>query len=106
MATACSSCHVGAFGKLLLVVLVCHRVAAVLGVRSIGLLQMSLSRPESLARRNAESTASSKSIPAVYGDPETYAAQSYSHPVSKNAASPWGQIWVTVFGAGQGVLSR
>lgn len=41
MATACSGCHVGAFGKLLLVVLICHRVAAVLGVRSIGLLQMS-----------------------------------------------------------------
>lgn len=42
MATACSGCHVGAFGKLLLVVLVCHRVAAVLGVRSTGLLEMPL----------------------------------------------------------------
>ena len=41
MAIAGSGCHVGVFGKLLLVVLVCHRVAAVLGVRSIGLLQMS-----------------------------------------------------------------
>lgn len=29
---------------------------------------------------------------------------SYLHPVSKIAANPWGQIWVTVFGAGQGAF--
>ena len=29
---------------------------------------------------------------------------SHLHPVSKNAANPWGQIWVTGFGAGQGAF--
>ena len=29
---------------------------------------------------------------------------SYLHPVSKIAANPWGQIWVTGFGAGQGAF--
>lgn len=29
---------------------------------------------------------------------------SHLHPVSKNAAKPWGQIWVTGFGAGQGAF--
>lgn len=29
---------------------------------------------------------------------------SHLHPVSKNAANPWGQIWVTDFGAGQGAF--
>lgn len=30
---------------------------------------------------------------------------SYLHPISKFASNLWGQIWVTDFGAGQGVLA-
>lgn len=34
--------------------------------------------------------------------PPVCCSLSHLHPVSKMAASPWGQIWVTDFGAGQG----
>ena len=58
--------------------------------------------------QNASSEASSRYSRSIVRDYLQFVpvclSLSHLHPVSKNAANPWGQIWVTGFGAGQGAF--
>ena len=49
-------------------------------------------------------TQQSKALSSLLWFAAVCSSSSHLHPVSKFAANPWGQIWVTDFGVGQGAF--